>query len=30
MEDTIYLENGIKVKGNLEIINEAAKIINAF
>ena len=30
MEDTIYLENGIKVKSNLEIINEAVKIINAF
>jgi len=29
MEDTIYLENGIKVTSNLEIVNEASKIINA-
>jgi uncharacterized protein (DUF849 family) len=29
MEDTIYLENGKKVKSNLEIINDANKIINA-
>lgn len=29
MEDTIYLENGKKVSGNLEIIQEAIKIINA-
>lgn len=29
MEDTIYLENGKKVTSNLEIINEATKLINA-
>lgn len=29
MEDTIYLENGNKVKSNLEIIQDANKIINA-
>ncbi|MBZ0201161.1 MAG: 3-keto-5-aminohexanoate cleavage protein [Ignavibacteriaceae bacterium] len=29
MEDTIYLENGKKVTSNLEIVNEARKILNA-
>jgi len=29
MEDTIYLENGKKVAGNLELVNEARKIISA-
>jgi len=29
MEDTIYLENGNKTTSNIEIINEARKIINA-
>jgi uncharacterized protein (DUF849 family) len=29
MEDTIYLEDGKKVTSNLELINDASKIINA-
>lgn len=28
MEDTLFLENGKKVSGNLEIVNEAVKIID--
>jgi len=28
MEDTLYLEDGTKVKSNLEIIESAEKIIN--
>jgi len=28
MEDIIYLEDGAKVKSNLELINYASKILN--